>query len=398
MLPDLNSLLEDKQPELDAWLTTQRASRKMPIHASVDIRDAGWKAAVVDANFFPAGFNNVPLTDRPDMAALARAYLESHHGEVEHIHIYPESHTRNPGYIENLLSLAALLADAGYRVSVGSPQLNGYALLAGLSGELDVDEVSISSDDRLLVADGTPDVILLNHDLTGGRLPGLEGAVEPPVSVGWHHRRKSDHFRHLDPLVKQAASIIDIDPWLLSPLWLVSEDRCLDQEECKTLLAAQINDMISRIAVKYDEHDVQREPVIYVKNDRGTYGLGIMAITEGEQILDLSRRAMKKLTYGKGGNSAENFLIQEGVPTALSQAGAPVEPVAYTVGGERSFWFFRVNPDRDDIGNLNSPAARFLHLDQLDSELVDKVGTCAAWYELLASLSFLAMADEMSSA
>ena len=31
----------------------------LPIYGSFDIRDAGWKAVVVDSNAFPAGFNNL---------------------------------------------------------------------------------------------------------------------------------------------------------------------------------------------------------------------------------------------------------------------------------------------------------------------------------------------------
>ena len=49
-------LVEKKRSEID-----------VPIYGSVDIRDAGWKIAVVDANQFPAGFNNTSESDYPHL-------------------------------------------------------------------------------------------------------------------------------------------------------------------------------------------------------------------------------------------------------------------------------------------------------------------------------------------
>ena len=47
----------------------------MPIYGSVDIRDFGWKVGVVDANHFPAGFNNISQEDRPKIAELLKKPL-----------------------------------------------------------------------------------------------------------------------------------------------------------------------------------------------------------------------------------------------------------------------------------------------------------------------------------
>ena len=171
----------------------------------------------------------------------------------------------------------------------------------------------------------------------------------------------------------------------------------IEFEECRIILAAQINNIIDRLSEKYAEYGIEADPVIYVKNDRGTYGLGILAITRGEQILNLSRRSMKKLTYGKGGHNAENFLIQEGIPTSLKIEGSPMEPVGYTIGGVVSSWFYRVNPDRDEMGNLNSPAARFVGDAQLSSSLSKRMDKYTELYDIIASLSYLAMADEIEN-
>ena len=64
-LSDKNHILEEKRQQIMEWFVTKRAEVTLPIYGSVDIRDADWKVAVVDANHFPAGFNNISKEDEP---------------------------------------------------------------------------------------------------------------------------------------------------------------------------------------------------------------------------------------------------------------------------------------------------------------------------------------------
>ena len=98
----------------------------MPIYGSVDIRDSGYKVGVVDANFFPAGFNNIEESEIISIVELFKQHIESNHSGVNHVHIYPESHTRNLAYVENLITIKKILIKAGYEVTVGSPELESY--------------------------------------------------------------------------------------------------------------------------------------------------------------------------------------------------------------------------------------------------------------------------------
>ena len=58
-LHNLSGKLEEKREEISRWMQKKREEVPIPIYGSVDIRDAGWKITVVDANHFPAGFNNI---------------------------------------------------------------------------------------------------------------------------------------------------------------------------------------------------------------------------------------------------------------------------------------------------------------------------------------------------
>ena len=158
------------------------------------------------------------------------------------------------------------------------------------------------------------------------------------------------------------------------------------------MLAAEVDEFLARITVRYEALGIEREPVAFIKNDRGTYGLGIMAVTSGEQLLNLSNRKFKRLMYSKGGVDVENFLIQEGVPTSLYDSeGAPVEPVVYLIDGEAASWFYRINPKKGEMENLNSPSAEFHSY----SEVGESYGEHAhGWHALVAELSMLAMGEE----
>lgn len=394
LVHDLSDVLDDKRDEIIAWMAKKRSEIDVPIYGSVDIRDAGWKIAVVDANQFPAGFNNTSEADIPHLTERIRGHIERHQPDCRWVHIYPESHTRNQGYVENLRTLCELVERAGYRCTIGNPELDGFDALNGLHGPLLLDQVEVV-DDVLLVQGQQPDFILLNNDLTDGDLEGLSAkSVLPSPQMGWHQRKKSQHFDFLRPLIEEVSEIIGIDPWHLICESFVSEEKCLEKETCRIQLASDVDVFLAMLAERYEELGIDRQPVAYVKNNRGTYGLGIMTVTSGEQLLNLSNRKMKKLMYGKGSSNTEDFLIQEGVPTLMkTEAGAPVEPVVYLVDGDASSWFYRINPKKDEMGNLNSPSARFVTSEE-DSTFMTHAHN---WHALLSELSMLAMGLESAA-
>jgi len=367
-LSNLEERIEAKRPELEEWFESKRLELDMPLYGSVDIRDAHWKVAVVDANQYPAGFNNLHDGD-------IGAHLRDSIGDIRHIHIWPESHNRNPAYTENITSLQTILENEGYAVT---------------KGVLEIEEgIPVS------VQGTVPDLILLNNDLTEGPLPELGVPVSPPPQMGWYQRRKSSHFRAVQPYLDEVAEILEIDPWLLSTHWIVSEDKCLDKETCRTLLAAEVDDFIVYLQEKYDEYGIEGKPTLFVKNDSGTYGLGILEITSGEELLSLSNRKMNRLTYGKGGTDAEDFLIQEGVPSALTWDSMVIEPVAYCANGRVGGWFYRANAKKGEMANLNSPSSVFLTPGEIQDDTIESRRN--HWHMLVAEIAMLGMAAEIAS-
>ena len=156
-------LLESKREAITTWMKKKRAEVPIPVYGSVDVRDAGWKIGVVDANHFPAGFNNVSKENLQELAGLFKEHVHRSHPDCEWVHIYPESHTRNQGYVENISSIKSMIEQAGYSCTVGSPDLNDNGALNGLSGPLMLERVEVDDDGELVVNGERPDLILLNN-------------------------------------------------------------------------------------------------------------------------------------------------------------------------------------------------------------------------------------------
>ena len=231
-LHNLTEILESKREEITEWMSHKRKEVPIPIYGSVDIRDCGWKVAVVDANHFPAGFNNVSKEDEDLLANLLHDNIVRRNPNCEWVHLYPESHTRNPGYVENVSTIKRLVEKAGFRCTVGSPELDGHGSLDGINGPLVLDEVKLI-DNEITINGGKPDLVMLNNDLTEGMVDGLSASdVSPPPHMGWQRRRKSEHYQHLQKYIEEICEILDIDPWHLLTDWFVSEDKCLEKETC----------------------------------------------------------------------------------------------------------------------------------------------------------------------
>ena len=389
---DLSAHLEDNRELITNWMSKKRSEVPIPIYGSVDIRDSGWKVAVVDANHFPAGFNNISDQDVERLSTLLKEHILRQNPECKWVHLYPESHTRNQGYIENVATIKRLIENGGFRCTVGSPELESHGSLDGITGPLVLDMVVVDGE-SLLIDGQKPDLIMLNNDLTEGMVDGL-GAhqVSPPPHMGWQRRRKSEHYACLQAYVDEIAEILNIDPWHLLTDWFVSEGKCLEKETCRKILASEVDEFLARITARYESLGIDREPVAFIKNDSGTYGLGIMAVRSGDELLTLSNRKFKKLMYSKGGVDVENFLIQEGVPTNIKTPdGAPVEPVVYLVDGEAASWFYRINPKKGEMENLNSPSAKFHPYSEVGTAYGEHAH---GWHALIAELSMLAMGAE----
>lgn len=378
---DLAARIQKHRQELFDWALRGSRQAPPPFYCSVDLRDSGYKIAPVDSNLYPAGFNNLCPDDQRSAAPIFRAQLATYASrlgmphEPEKILILPEAHTSNVWYLENLHYLQSILETAGFEVCLGwwsgsaQPE-NNQPLELESATQKKLRLVPIQIQDGTLSAQGfVPDLILLNNDFSSG-YPKLLDSVRQPIlpshTLGWHSRKKSTHFVHYNRLAGEFAQIIGIDPWIIQVETEAVDEVNFNEDLGLDRVAASVERVLSKTRHAFEERGLQQEPFAFVKNNAGTYGMGILVAHSAQEILTLNRRAKNKMSVGKNKRLIESVAVQEGIPTATLVGRLAAEPVIYLVGTELIGGFLRTNTERGVEDNLNSQGMVFRKLCMTD--------------------------------
>ncbi len=404
MLKNVAEKVIAKEAKINGWIESHMDHVKGPIYTSVDVRNAGFKIAPVDTNIFPGGFNNLCPNYLKKGAVFLKDFMGQHFSDVEKIIVIPENHSRNTFYFSNVKKLVGMIIDAGFEVKVGT-------LRDDFEGDCEVVETADGDELELCklfregarlgvkTGDGKffPELLLLNNDLSDGvpdLFAGLSQPLIPSPMIGWHARTKSDHFSEYRNLIREFGDLIDVDPWFLESDFVQVSGVDFGAKEGMERIAAQVDEVVGRVAEKYKEYGIKDDPYVFVKNDAGTYGMA--------ELLELNRKARNKMNIGKGNVQVGSVIVQEGVPTVDRFKGLVAEPVVYMVGNNPVGGFFRLNEQASDRANLNSKGMKFTKL--CFHEMVGYTnaysGDCsleklAKLYKLLAQIASIAAGYEI---
>jgi glutamate--cysteine ligase len=398
--------------EVADWFQKKFETYPASFYCSVDVRDSGEKVAPVDCNLFPAGFNNICEIDLGASAPIFKTQIERMAQlrgipMPEKILVIPENHTENKFYLENLYYLKNIFEEAGFEIAFGrySEDKNTYELTS--ASEKKIVEVPVVRDGAILKTSTgfTPDWIILNNDFSQGYpdcLDGVSQPIFPTYKLGWHTRKKSTHFIHYNALATEFAQLIGLEPWHFTIESEAVDHVNFGEGEGIDRVATVAERFFKKLQAEHDAHGIARKPALFIKNDSGTYGIGIMVVESVEEIKNMNRRTKNKMSVGKNKTEITQVLIQEGVPTTLTTDGVTSEPVIYMMGEELIGGFIRANKERSDMDNLNSQGMFFKKLcfkDLSDSLLSGKkkdLPTLEAVYGIVAKLSALAAAMEIA--
>ena len=354
------------QAGIEQWFRSQWLETPAPFYASVDLRNAGFKLAPVDTNLFPGGFNNLNPAFMPLCIQAIQYAVDRICAKACRILLVPESHTRNLFYLENVSALRAILEQAGFGVRIGtlSEEVTETKTFDLPSGKQLTLEPVQRNGDRLQLDDFDPCLVLLNNDMSSGQpeiLQNLQQPVVPPTRIGWSHRRKSDHFSYYYKIVREFAEIIDIDPWLIDPLFRKCGKIDFRKREGETCLAKNVEQLLSQIQEKYDQYNIDQEPFVIVKADAGTYGMGIMTVRSVDEVHQLNKKQRNKMSRIKEGQAVTDVIVQEGVYTfeTWGEQRSVAEPVVYMIDHFVVGGFYRVHTSRGINENLNAPGMQF---------------------------------------
>jgi|TARA_B100000745_G_scaffold163331_1_gene106902 glutamate--cysteine ligase len=372
-LQNLERIILNNQTTIESWFRNAWRDVQIPFYASVDIRNSGYKIAPVDTNLFPSGFNNLNSSFESLCIHAAQMAIEHTQLPIDKILIIPENHTRNLFYLENIASLQSIIQKAGFEVRIGTLMED---ITTPTRIELDSSNTVLlepirRDQNRILVDNFNPDLILLNNDLTGGEpdmFKNIEQKITPPTSLGWSSRLKSNHFNFYQKVAKEFAELIGIDPWLIDPMFRNCGKVDFMKREGVDCLSSNVKSLLEAINTKYNEHDIDYAPFVMVKADAGTYGMGVMSIRSQDEISELNRKERTRMATTKEGQKVSQVIIQEGVYTheTWGDEETVAEPVVYMMDRQVVGGFYRVHGKRTTSQNLNTPGMRFEPLAFLD--------------------------------
>ncbi|SVB56716.1 uncharacterized protein METZ01_LOCUS209570 [marine metagenome] len=372
-LQNLERIILNNQTTIESWFRNAWRDVQIPFYASVDIRNSGYKIAPVDTNLFPSGFNNLNSSFESLCIHAAQMAIEHTQLPIDKILIIPENHTRNLFYLENIASLQSIIQKAGFEVRIGTLMED---ITTPTCIELDSSNTVLlepirRDQNRILVDNFNPDLILLNNDLTGGEpdmFKNIEQKITPPTSLGWSSRLKSNHFNFYQKVAKEFAELIGIDPWLIDPMFRNCGKVDFMKHEGVDCLSSNVKSLLEAINTKYNEHDVDYAPFVMIKADAGTYGMGVMSIRSQDEISELNRKERTRMATTKEGQKVSQVIIQEGVYTheTWGDEETVAEPVVYMMDRQVVGGFYRVHGKRTTSQNLNTPGMRFEPLAFLD--------------------------------
>jgi len=355
-----------QQGQIHQWLLPYE-KLYTPFYTSVDIRDAGFKIAVVDTNLFPAGFNNLCEHGLADAEALIKKAILSRVPTATDILIVAEEHTRNTWYLENVRILQEIITKAGFNARIATFFINEPSFCSQAASAIELETatgqiVKVHCIKRVLekikLGQVNFDLIIMNNDLSAGIpevLRDVKIPIFPSIHAGWHARLKSKHFYHANALMKEFADIVGLDPWQFSCLYEVVNDVDVNKESDQQRLYAAAVKLFNDIQNKYREHNVDSKPFIFIKSDSGTYGMGVVPIEDPQQILELNRKKRNDLGRGKDAQTISHFLLQEGVPTIHRIEENPCEVCVYQIDNNFVGGFYRYHTNKNSRESLNSP-------------------------------------------
>ena len=407
-LLELERRFLDATPQIERWFRLEWQERTPPVYCAVDLRNAGFKLAPVDANLFPDGLHN--LSD--DVLALAvqaaTVAIEKYCPEARNLLLVAGRRIEDPDYQRNLRWLIKVMRQTGLDVRIGSldPRLTAPRTLRQSDDSMLLVEPIERNGNRITVGEFNPCAILLNDDLSLG-IPAIleelhEQILLPPLHAGWSLRRKSNHFAAYRELARRFAREFSFDPWLIDPGFAACGEVDFTQADANLCIESALDSVLRQMKSKYREYKVKQDPFVIIKSDAGSLGLGVISVRNVADLRSLDAQRLQAMSTARDGRPVTEVIVQEGVPTRERIELAVAEPVVctidrYVVGG-----FYRTHPERGPSDNLNAPGARFLPLPfaascsvpDADASMEEAANRFYA-YGVVARLALLAAAFEL---
>ena len=408
---ELEQRILESTPVIERWFRLEWMEHTPPFYSAVDIRNAGFKLAPVDTNLFPSGWNHLTPEMMPLAVQAAMAAIEKICPEARNLLLVPEN-TQDTFYLSNLVQLQRIFHQAGLHVRLGSlsNQINEPTTIDLPGGESITLEPLVRTQHRLMLKHFDPCTILLNNDLSAG-VPGIledlhEQYLLPPLHAGWATRRKHQHFKAYEEVAKRFGKLLDMDPWLINPMFNQCGEVNFNQAAGMDCLRTNVDALLSKIRRKYKEYGITDKPFVVIKADNAIDTLHrVLTVRDVKDLDQLSDQVKADMTGRDSEQPVSEVIIQEGVLTNERINAAVAEPVVYMMDRYVVGGFYRVHAERRQDENLNAPGSSFVPLAFEQSTQWPQPGTKPGasvpnrfyMYGVIGRLAMLAASYEMEA-
>ncbi|WP_339052520.1 glutamate--cysteine ligase [Candidatus Lariskella endosymbiont of Epinotia ramella] len=388
-LLELDEFCKLESASIDSWIRTRAGKQKYEIYNSVDIRCSGFKIAPVDTNIFPAGFHLLDKREISDVATKFRHFIDANFPGSSKLLLIPEGFNRNLHYLKNVSVLVDIFKKAKFDIRVGSSDI------VYKNADLHIEKIVKEHRDIFIESDSySPDVIILNNDLTSGIpdiLKDIKKPIVPSLNRGWYLRRKSHHMRCYYNIASEFCKHFNFDPWLITTEVADCNDINFKDQNSIDRLRALISGMLDKIRKGYDDRSLDEKPYVFIKADNGTFGMGITNTEEINSDLFFNKKMRNSMFVIKDGVKNEAVLLQEGVKTAFTFQDFAAESMFYFANGNIISTIVRYNTKKNNLSNLNSTGMKFENAFDLKNlmplyhvqAVVAKLAVLAVLYEFL---------------
>ena len=374
---------------LQEWFLEKNKGMRPPFYSSFDIRDSGFKIACVDANLFPAGFNNICQEDHALAKTTIKTYLEKYHSGVKTLLLLGEEHTKNLHYWDNIAMISSLIEKAGYKVIIcvpGKTISSPITIKTALGKELNIQ----------LLNKVEGDLILSNNDFSAKYPLPQNIPCTPSPLMGWLFRKKDRFFKEYNSLVKEFAQLLKIDSWHLQIETRLFNSFNVESQESREKLKQSSTKLMDFLIKQQKAFSIPESPYLFLKNNSGTYGLGVIDVQDLQDLNHWTYKSRKKMKASKGDVKKNAILIQEGIPTIVKdKENTTAEPVIYMLGSQLVGGFLRTHKKKDTKRSLNSPGSVYKRFCMSDLTINAHGLMMENVYGWIAKLANLALIQEI---
>ncbi len=356
---DLEDFISKNWNEINQYINEKMKGLPIPIYCSTDIRESNEKFAPIDHNMYPAGFNNLCTYDLNHCTDVFSKILKERDSKTKNIAIIVESHTKNKFYLDNIAILNKIIRDAGFNSTLISfdeklfdDNQKSIKIISHSKYEVEIHKAEIK-DDFINANNKNIDLTILNNDQSNPikqNFQSIETIVIPSPKLGWHYREKAKFFKHYKEVIDNFSDKFSINKNLLQAKYKSIYNIDFSNKEGLDYLAKNVDHLINNIG---------KDSKVFVKANKGTYGMGIIVVKSGEEIIHMNRKTRNKMDIGKNKIKFNSVLIQEGIETCLKYNNDPAEVTIYLIGGKSVGGFMRTNSKKTSNSNLNSQGMIF---------------------------------------